>query len=57
MASAVKGLLPEDIQEKVNSSKIFVVGAGGIGCELLKNVVLFGFKEIHIVSTKFHALF
>jgi ubiquitin-like 1-activating enzyme E1 B len=49
MASDVKGLLPGDLQELVRSSKVFVVGAGGIGCELLKNLVLFGFKNIHIV--------
>ena len=27
-----------------------MVGAGGIGCELLKNLVLVGFGEIHIVD-------
>lgn len=27
-----------------------MVGAGGIGCELLKNLVLTGFGEIHIVD-------
>jgi ubiquitin-like 1-activating enzyme E1 B len=27
-----------------------LVGAGGIGCELLKNLVLTGFGEIHIVD-------
>lgn len=27
-----------------------MVGAGGIGCELLKNLVLNGFGEIHIVD-------
>ena len=27
-----------------------MVGAGGIGCELLKNLVLMGFGEIHIVD-------
>ena len=27
-----------------------MVGAGGIGCELLKNLVLTGFAEIHIVD-------
>lgn len=50
MASDIQGCLPEDLRELINSSKVFVVGAGGIGCELLKNLVLFGFKDIHIVS-------
>jgi ubiquitin-like 1-activating enzyme E1 B len=27
-----------------------MVGAGGIGCELLKNLALTGFGEIHIVD-------
>lgn len=27
-----------------------MVGAGGIGCELLKNLVLNGFGEVHIVD-------
>ena len=27
-----------------------MVGAGGIGCELLKNLVLMGFGEIHVVD-------
>jgi hypothetical protein len=27
-----------------------MVGAGGIGCELLKNLVLTGFGEVHIVD-------
>ena len=33
-----------------HQSRILMVGAGGIGCELLKNLVLTGFGEIHIVD-------
>jgi ubiquitin-like 1-activating enzyme E1 B len=29
---------------------VLLVGAGGIGCELLKNLLLTGFGEIHIVD-------
>lgn len=34
----------------VKQSRVFMVGAGGIGCELLKNLVFAGFGEIHIVD-------
>ena len=38
---------------KVTDAKLLVVGAGGIGCELLKNLVLTGFKNITVVSVSF----
>lgn len=34
----------------IEEAKVLIVGAGGIGCELLKNVVLSGFKTIHLVD-------
>lgn len=30
--------------------RVLMVGAGGIGCELLKTLVLTGFKHIELVS-------
>ncbi|GMF40181.1 unnamed protein product [Phytophthora fragariaefolia] len=40
----------EDLCQKVQSARILVVGAGGIGCELLKNLVLSGFEDIHLID-------
>ncbi len=31
-------------------ARVLMVGAGGIGCELLKNLVLTGYREVHIVD-------
>jgi len=50
MAAAINGVFPPTLQELVKKSKVLVVGAGGIGCEVLKNLVLSGFTDIEIVS-------
>jgi len=34
----------------IEGSKILVVGAGGIGCEIIKNLVLSGFKAIELID-------
>lgn len=39
------------LAEAVASSRVLVVGTGGIGCELLKNLVLTGFQNIVAVSS------
>ncbi|CAH1400407.1 unnamed protein product [Nezara viridula] len=39
-----------ELKQVVNSSKVLVVGAGGIGCELLKNLVLTGFEDIEVID-------
>ena len=39
-----------DYVPRLASCRLLVVGAGGIGCELLKNLVLTGFLDIEVVS-------
>ena len=38
---------------EIKEAKLLMVGAGGIGCELLKNLVLSGFTQIEVVKSFF----
>lgn len=46
----VTGVLEDSLQKRISDAKVLMVGAGGIGCELLKNIVLCGFQNIEIID-------
>ena len=46
----LKATLGQALVEKIQSCKILLVGAGGIGTELLKNLALTGFKYVEVID-------
>ncbi len=42
--------MDDSLKKKVADCKIFLVGCGGLGVEILKNLVLAGFKNLHIID-------
>ena len=50
MAANINGVFGENLQNAILQSKVLIVGAGGIGCEILKNLVMSGFTNIEIID-------
>lgn len=46
----LKKVLGDECFGRVQRTRVVMVGAGGIGCELLKDLLLTGYGEIHIVD-------
>ncbi|KAI0634914.1 hypothetical protein C8Q77DRAFT_1104728 [Trametes polyzona] len=45
-----KAILGQELYSRLSQTKVLLVGAGGIGCELLKNIVLTGFGDITLLD-------
>lgn len=49
-ACALDAIYGEGSASRVSESKVLIVGAGGVGCEVLKNVAFAGFKTATVID-------
>lgn len=49
----LKQIFSEEAASKISNSKILLVGCGGIGCELVKNIIKLGFKHLVLVDNDY----